>query len=69
MSSMAPTKKVVSKKPTVEEHRLAEYRRMGFTARQSKELIKVHGLYAADVRERFINKGCSPKLAFTILSN
>ena len=68
---MAPTKKSSStavKLFTVDDHKLAEYRRMGFTVRQAKTLLKVHGLYAADVREKYINKGCPPKLAFAILS-
>jgi hypothetical protein len=69
MSNMAPTKKSPqpSKRPTVQDHKLAEYRRMGFTLKQAKELIATQGLFAADVRERFINKGCPPKLAFEIL--
>ena len=67
---MASTKKTPAKSslPTVDDHKLAEFRRMGFTIKQSKELLKLHGLFAADVRERFINKGCPAKLAFAILS-
>ena len=69
MPSMAPAKKALPapKIPTVNDHKLDEYRRMGFTIKQSKELLQIHGLYAADVREKFISKGCTPKLAFDIL--
>ena len=69
MSNMAEAKKpsATSKRPTADDFKLAEFRRMGFTVKQSKELLKISGLFAADVRERFINKGCPPKLAFEIL--
>ena len=72
MPNMTQAKKPAVKKftrPTLEEHKTAEYRRMGFTIKQAKALTKIHGLYAGDVREKYINRGCSPKLAFDILSD
>lgn len=50
-----------------EEYRLSELLRYGFSQYQAHILLGVHGLNAADIRETYLKKGCSPEMIWRIL--
>lgn len=60
----APAKGVSN---TSEEYRLSELLRYGFSQYQAHILLGIHGLNAADIRESYIKKGCSPEMIWRIL--
>lgn len=54
-------------KNKVEDWRMTELIRYGFSEYQAAVLTAASGINIADIRERYLNKGCSPEQAWRIL--
>lgn len=53
---------------SLEDYRVRVYQEWGFSLEQAEVLSQISGLYSADVRERYIKKGCSPETIYRILA-
>lgn len=62
-----PAQIEASKHTLTDQHKISVYVEMGFSWEQAEHLVAIPGVYAANVREKYIRKGCTPELAYSIL--